>query len=149
MHGFYWTTLHKPTDANPDGKVCLTVSKLRKESEKRILIVKSDYGFYEMFIVCIIFIHIFVFSQPLRAQIKMSSTLTVLPFFSTYAHERNTDEENNGYIVFKSARKRVVGAWEGGGAKLSPPSSHFYLSLKKPVLKWKSQRIKIHKLSCT
>ncbi len=55
------------TDANPDGKGCPAVSKLRKESEKRIFIVKSDYGFYVMFIICIIFIHLLVFSVPLRA----------------------------------------------------------------------------------
>jgi hypothetical protein len=57
--------------------------------------------FYVLFIICIIFIHFILFSLPLCAQIQLYSTLTVLSFFSTYVHEGNTEEENNGYVVFK------------------------------------------------
>ncbi len=57
---------------------------------RNISIVKSDYGvFYVMFNICVIFIHVFVLSLPLRAPIQKFFTHTVLPFFRT-VHEGKT-----------------------------------------------------------
>jgi hypothetical protein len=75
-----------------------------------------------MFIVCIIFIHVFVLSLPLRAPIQKSFTHTVLPFFSTYSLEGNTEEENNGYVVFKSlSTDQLAKGWGLGGVTPSAP----------------------------
>jgi hypothetical protein len=81
---------------------------------------------------CLLYVlYSFMFSCSLcHSLIKMSSTHTVLPFFRTYVHEGNTEEENDGYVVFKSlSTDQLAKGWGLGGVTPSAPIPHTHALL--------------------